>query len=98
MYHDLGMDATERDRRRGGSASTHAKGSLDVADRVIERREPRGRRRAGGGSDIGAPIGVGPLGGVYALSIPSGGGALAIEDEIGREPCSRKLARGEAGA
>src|SRR5271157_3872515 len=75
VYHELGMDATERDRRRGGSASTDAKGGLDVADRVIERRELRGRRRAG--VDIEAPIGLGSSGGVYALSalsIPARGG------------------------
>ena len=49
-YHELGVDATERDRRGGGSASTGAKGGLDVADREVERREPRSRRQSGRGA------------------------------------------------
>ena len=82
------MDATERerdrrpDRRRGGSASTDAKGGLDVADRVIERPEPRGRRRAGGGISEGchhqAPVPVGFL----------------IESPAGRDQ-PRRAARGQ---
>ena len=52
MYHDVRMDATERDRRRGGSPSTDAKAGLDVADRVIERREPRRHRRSIGQSGL----------------------------------------------
>src|SRR5580704_17190080 len=50
MYHDLGMDATERDRRRGNSASTHAKGmrrSARQIARTIFRREMRVLRHAG---------------------------------------------------
>src|SRR5208337_3126592 len=95
VYHELGMDATERGRRRGGSASKGAKGGLDVADRVVERREPRSRRGSHGGAKIGAPVGFAPAGGVCAFSVAARGGPLAIEDQFGREPRGRKLARGE---
>ena len=90
------MGATEPERRRVGRASAAAERGLDVADRVIERREPRGRGRSGRGAEIAAPVGLRPTRRVGALAVASGGGALAIEDEVGREPCSRKLARGEA--
>ena len=44
VYHEFGMDATERDRRGDDCALTGAKGGLDVADRVVEWREPRRRQ------------------------------------------------------
>jgi len=37
-------------RRGGGWASTFAKSGLDVADRVIKRREARNRGRSGRGA------------------------------------------------
>src|SRR5271166_6863780 len=92
VYHELGMDATERRRRRGGSASTDAKGGLDVADRVVEQREPRSRRGSRGRAKIGAPVSFAPAGRVCAFSVASRGGPLAIEDQIGREAGGRKLA------
>src|SRR5271166_1459233 len=95
VYHELGMDATERHRRRGGSGSTGAKGGLDVADNVVERREPRSRRGSRGGAKIGAPVGFAPAGGVRAFSVASRGSPLAIDDQIGREPRGRKLAYGK---
>jgi SMODS and SLOG-associating 2TM effector domain 1 len=39
VYHELAMGATERAGRGGGWALTFAKSGLDVADRVVERRE-----------------------------------------------------------
>src|SRR5208337_5409904 len=95
VYHELGMDATERHRRRGGSASTDAKGGLDVADRVVAWPEPRSRRGSRGRAKIGAPVGFAPAGGVCAFSVAPRGGPLAIEDQIGRKPRGRKLACGE---
>src|SRR5271166_2176404 len=95
VYHELAMGATERHRRRGGSASTDAKGGLDVADRVVERREPRSCRGSRGRAKIGAPVGFPPAGGVCAFSVASRGGPLAIEDQFGRKPRGRELACGE---
>jgi hypothetical protein len=89
------MGATEMDRRRSGPASAAAERGLDVADHVIERCKPRGRGRSGGGSKVLTPVGLRPTRRVGAFAVATGGRALAIEDEIGREPSSRKLARGE---
>ena len=48
----MGVDAGQRGiGAAGGSASKDAKGRLDVADRVVERRGRRGDRRAGGGAE-----------------------------------------------
>jgi len=50
VYHELAMGATERAGRGGSRALTFAKSGLDVADRVVERREPRNRGRSGRGA------------------------------------------------
>src|SRR5271166_1120893 len=90
FYHELAMGATERAGRDGGWALTSAKNGLDVADCVLERREPRSRGRSRRGAEIVTPVGFDPASGAGALSVPAGRGALAIEEEIGRKAVGRE--------
>ncbi len=69
-------------------------GGFDLVDVAVETGEAQDRGRAGGDVDVMSPVCFVPESRINALSIAAGCGALAVDDQVGRQSFGDDFAGG----